>query len=104
MTETIFIALVLCVIEILVIVIASPMAKSSVVLRFLPDDVREAAKDHADPPKHEQMTAHCLLVFFLLSMLAGIIYIGVDGIRSDIGYLQLTLRFIVLLYVMKIFS
>lgn len=27
-----------------------------------------------------------------------------DGIRSDIGYLQLTLRFIVLLYVMKIFD
>ncbi len=104
MTETIFIALVLCAIEILVIVIASPMAKSSVVLRFLPDDVREAAKDHADPPKHKQMIAHCLLAFFLLSMLAGIIYIGVDGIRSDIGYLLLTLRFIVLMYVMKIFD
>ena len=104
MVKTICIALILCVIEILVIVIASPMAKSSVVLRFLPDDVREAANDHVDPPKHKQMIAHCLLVFFLISMLTGIIYIGLDGIRSDIGYLQLTLRFIVLLYVMKIFD
>ncbi len=52
MVKTTFIALILCMIETLVIVIASPMAKSSVVLRFLPEDVREAAKDHTDPPKH----------------------------------------------------
>ncbi len=104
MTKVIFIALILCVIEILVIVIASPMAKSSLVLRFLPEDVREAAKDHVNPPKQKQMIAHCLLAIFLISMLAGIIYVGVDGIRSDIGYLQLTLRFIVFLYVMKIFD
>ncbi|MCR4787063.1 MAG: hypothetical protein K5888_00610 [Lachnospiraceae bacterium] len=104
MVKTVLIALILCVIEILVIVIASPMARSSVVLRFLPEDVREAAKDHVDPPKHKQMIAHCLLAFFLLSMLAGIIYIGMDGIRNDTGFWQLTLRFIVLLYVMKIFD
>ena len=48
MIKAVIIALILCVIEILVIVIASPMAKSSVVLRFLPEDVREAAKDHVD--------------------------------------------------------
>ncbi|MCR4792973.1 MAG: hypothetical protein K5871_09485 [Lachnospiraceae bacterium] len=104
MIKTIFIALILCVIELLVIVIASPMAKSSVVLRFLPEDVREAAKDHTDPPKYKQIIAHCLLAFFLISMLAGIIYIGMDSIRNDVGYLHLALRFIVLLYVMKIFD
>lgn len=48
--------------------------------------------------------AHCLLAFFLISMLAGIIYIGMDGIQNDIGYWRLTLRFIVMLYVMKIFD
>ena len=104
MIKTILIALILCLIEILVIVIASPLAKSSVVLRFLPEDVREAAKNHVDPPKNKQMIAHCLLGIFLISMLAGIIYVGLDGIRNDIGYLQLTLRFIVFLYVMKIFD
>jgi len=104
MIKTVFTALILCVIEILVIVAASPMAKSSVVLRFLPEDVREAAKDHVDPPKHKQMIAHCLLAVFLISMLVGIIYIGMDGIRNDLGYLQLTFRFIVLLYVMKAFD
>ncbi len=65
MIKSIIVALILCVIEILVIVIASPMAKSSLVLRFLPEDVRLAAKDHADPPKHKQVIAHpflCLII------------------------------------------
>ncbi|MBR3636956.1 MAG: hypothetical protein IKN45_03440 [Lachnospiraceae bacterium] len=104
MIKTIIVALILCVIEILVIVIASPMAKSSVVLKFLPEDVRLAAKDHKDPPKHKQMVAHVLLAFFLIAMIAGTIYIGADGIRSNIGYWQLTLRFIVMLYIMKVFD
>lgn len=43
MIKTIIIALVLCLIEILVI--ASPLAKPSLVLRFLPEDVRFAAKN-----------------------------------------------------------
>lgn len=104
MIKAVIIALILCIIEILVIVIASPMAKSSVVLRFLPEDVRETAKDHVDPPKHKQMIAHCLLAFFLLAMFAGVIYIGMDGVQSGIGYGSLTFRFIVMLYVMKIFD
>ena len=37
---TVIVALGLCIIESLVIVIASPMAKPSLVLRFLPEDVR----------------------------------------------------------------
>lgn len=42
MIKTIVVALTICLIEILVIVIASPMAKPSLVLRFLPEDVRLA--------------------------------------------------------------
>ena len=46
----------------LVIVIASPLANPAVVLRFLPEDVREAAKDHQAPPKYKQIIAHILLI------------------------------------------
>lgn len=44
------------------------------------------------------------LVIFLISMLAGIIYLGVDGIRSGYGFWKLTLRFIIMLYIMKAFD
>lgn len=37
-------------------------------------------------------------------MLGGIIWLGIDGIRSGYGFWKLTLRFIVLLCVMKVFD
>ena len=59
-------ATVICIAEFAVIVIASPLAKPSLVLRFLPEDVREVAKNHPEPPLYQQMIAHCLLAVFLL--------------------------------------
>jgi len=97
MIKTIIIALVLCVIEFLVIVIASPMAKPSLVLRFLPKDVRETAKDHPAPPVYKQMIAHVLLAVFLVTMILGVIYIGMNGIRDGLGYWQLTAGAFILL-------
>ncbi len=93
MIKTVIVVLVICMIEFIVIVLASPMAKPSLVLRFLPEDVRVAGKNHPEPPKPKQIIAHILLGVFLLSMLAGIIYLGVDGIRSGYGFWKLTLRF-----------
>ena len=104
MVKVIIIALLLCIIEIFVIVVASPIAKPSVVLKFLPEDVRNAAKDHDEPAKGKQMIAHLLLAIFLIAMVTGIIYIGVDGIRNGCGFWNLTLRFIVMLYIMKAFD
>ncbi len=104
MPLTICVALGLCIIEFLVIVIASPMAKPSLVLRFLPEDVRLKAKDHKEPPKSKQMMAHVLLVIFLASMIGGIVYLGMDGARQGYGFWKLTLRYIVLLYVMKVYD
>ncbi len=104
MIKTIVVALILCLIEILVIVIASPMANPSLVLRFLPKDVQLAAKEHPEPPKSKQLVAHVLLAIFLIAMLGGMIYLGVDGIENGYGFWKLTLRFIVLLYVMKAFD
>lgn len=104
MIKVIITALIICLIEIGVIVVASPMAKPSLVLRFLPEDVREAAKDHPEPPKHKQITAHILLAVFLLSVLAGTIYTGTEGINDGCGFWGLTGRFIVMLYIMKAFD
>ena len=104
MIKTIVVALVLCIIEMLVIVVASPMAKPSLVLKFLPEDVRIAGKNHAEPPKSKQMIAHVLLATFLISMVAGIIYLGIDGMKSGYGFWKLTGRFLLMLYVMKAFD
>ncbi len=104
MIKTIVVAIALFIIEILVIVVASPMAKPSIVLKFLPEDVRIAGKDHAEPPKGKQMIAHLLLAVFLAAMLGGIVYLGVDGLRNGYGFWKLTARFILMLYIMKVFD
>ena len=75
MIKTVIVALVICLIEFIVIVSASPMAKPSLVLRFLPEDVRIAGKDHPEPPKPKQIIAHILLGVFLISMLTAAIFL-----------------------------
>ena len=104
MTKTIVTALILCLLELTVIVIASPLAKPSLVLRFLPEDVRLAAKDHPEPSKRKQLTAHILLAGFLIAMLAGIVFLGIDGLENGYDFWKLTLRFVMLLYIMKAFD
>ncbi len=86
------------------IVIASPMANPAVVLRFLPEDVREDAKDHQAPPKYKQIIAHILLAVFIIALFSGVIFVGVLGIKNHVGYWKLAARFIVMLYVMKAFD
>lgn len=51
MIKTVIVSLIMCLVEFFVIVAASPMAKPAIVLRFLPEDIREAAKDHPEPAK-----------------------------------------------------
>lgn len=104
MLTTIMTALILCAVEFLTILLASPMAKPGLVLRFLPEDIREAAKDHPEPPKWKQMTAHILLGLFLLAFLGGIAFLGLDGLKRGYGFRKLTLRFVATLYIVKLFD
>lgn len=104
MLTTLITSLILCAVEFLTIVLASPMAKPSLILHFLPEDIRAAAKDHPEPPKWKQMIAHILLAVFLLAFLGGIVFLGVDGLKHGYGFWKLTLRFILALYIIKLFD
>lgn len=97
-------ALVLCVLEITALVVASLMMKPSFLLSFLPEDVRIAAKDHPEPPKSKQILAYLIFAIFMIAMIGGIIFVGMDGIRSGCGFWKLTLRFMVVLYINKAFD
>ncbi|MBQ7433056.1 MAG: hypothetical protein IJV50_06315 [Lachnospiraceae bacterium] len=104
MLTTVVTAAIMCIVEFLVIVTVSPLAKPSLVLRFLPEDIREAAKDHPEPSKYRQMIAHGLLGIFLLVFIGGIVFLGFDGLKNGYGFWRLTLRFIVTLYIVKLFD
>lgn len=104
MLLTVIVALVLCVIEITALVVASPMMKPAFLLSFLPEDVRIAAKDHPEPPKSKWILAYLIFAVFIIAMIGGIIYVGIDGIRNGCGFWKLTLRFMVMLYINKAFD
>ena len=104
MRTTLLASLVLALTELAVIVIASPLARPSLVLRFLPEDIREAAKDHPAPPKWKQYTAHLLLVLFVLVWLGGFIIIGANGVKQGCGFGQLWFRYMVSLELIKLFD
>ena len=104
MKTTIIVSLCLCAIEFLTIVIASPLAKPSLVLGFLPEDIREAAKDHPEPPMWKQMIAHCMFAAFIVAFVGGIVYLGVDGLRRGYGFWKLYGRFVLALFICKAFD
>ena len=79
MLLAVIVALVLCVLEITALVVASPMMKPAFLLSFLPEDVRLAAKDHPEPPKSKQILAYVIFAVFIIAMIGGIIFIGMDG-------------------------
>ena len=103
MKTTIIVSLCLCAIEFLTIVIESPLAKPSLVLGFLPEDIREAAKDHPEPPMWKQMIAHCMFAVFIVAFVGGIVYLGVDGLRRGYGFWKLYGRFVLALFICKVF-
>ena len=104
MKTTLLVSLLLCAIEFLTIVTASPMAKPSIILSFLPEDVREKAKDHEEPLLYKQMIAHILLGIMVLCFLGGIFYLGIDGMKKGYGLWRLAGRFLLSLYLLKIFD
>ena len=104
MLLTVIVALILCVLEITALVVARPMMKPAFMLGFLPKDVRLAAKDHPEPPKSKQILAYVIFAVFIIAMIGGIIFVGMDGVRSGCGFWELTLRFLVVLYINKAFD
>ena len=90
MLEVVLVALGLCLLEMGVIVMASPLAKPALVLRFLPEDVRLAAQGHPEPPLWKQLIAHAHLAGLLVAMLAGVFYVGREGLRDGCGFWGLT--------------
>ena len=104
MGNTILVSLLLALTEFIVIVLVSPLARPSLVLRFLPEDIREAAKGHPEPPKWKQCIAHLLAAVFALAWLGGSIWLGADGLRQGCGFWQLWLRYTVMLELIKLFD
>ena len=104
MTVTIVTAICLCVVEFIVIILAAPMAKPGIILGFLPEDIREKAKNHPEPPKYKQIIAYILFIIFITSFIGAIVCLGIDGLKNGYDYWRLAGRFLLVLYINKAFD
>ena len=74
------------------------------ILGFLPEDIREKAKNHPEPPKHKQIIAYILFIIFIADFIGGIVFLGIDGLKNDYDYWRLAGRFLFVLYINKAFD
>lgn len=104
MAVTIATAIGLCIIEFLIILLVAPMAKPSLILRFLPEDIREKAKAHPEPPRYKQIMAHILSIIFIAAFIGAIVFLGMDGLKKGYGYWRLAGRLIIAIYINKAYD
>lgn len=104
MLTTIAVTAMICILSLALILVIPPFSSTKLFMRFLPQDVREAAKDHTDPPRGKRIFGYALTLMFAVCYIAAWIYLGKDGIRREYGFLQLFGRYLLFMYGYKIFD
>ncbi len=73
-------------------------------MSFLPGDVREAAKDHPDPPAGRRFAGYLLTAAAAGIYLAALRFLGADGLRHGYGFWLLFGRYMLFFYGYKLFD
>ena len=79
-------------------------AKTGLFMRFLPGDIREAAREHPDPTIGKQIIGYLLTAAAAGTYLGAIRFLGTDGIRCGYNFWLLAGRYMLFLYGYKLFD
>ena len=93
-----------CFLSLVFILVIPRFASAKVLLRFLPRDIREAAKGHPDPPFGKRMIGYLLTALAAAGYAGVIFFLGADGIRRGYGFWLLFGRYMLFLYGYKLFD
>ena len=104
MITTLLCLVYVCALSLFYILVIPPLASTKLFLRFLPRDVREAAKDHPDPPRARRVLGWLLTAVFAVAYLGALVFIGYDGARCGNGFWLLFGRYLLFFYGYKIFD
>jgi hypothetical protein len=86
MIVTLIVLAYICALSLFFILVIPPLAPTKLFMRFLPQDIREAAKDHPDPPKERRILGYLLTAVFSVAYLGALVFIGYAGLRFGYGY------------------
>ena len=85
MINTLLCLVYVCALSLFYILVIPPLASTKLFLRFLPRDVREAAKDHPDPPRARRGLGWLLTAVLAVADLGAQVVIGYAGARCGSG-------------------
>ena len=104
MITTLFALAYVCALSLFFILVIPPLAPTRLFMRFLPRDIREAAKDHPDPPRERRILGYLLTAVVAISYVGGIVLVGADALRRGGGYWPIFGRYLLFMYGYKIFD
>lgn len=104
MLEALAVTGILCLCSLGVILVIPFFARTRYLMAFLPRDVREAAKDHPDPPPGKRVIGYLLVLAFAAVFAGGYVFLGADGLRRGYGFGRLFVQFMIVLYGYKLFD
>jgi len=104
MTTTLFALAAVCLLSLAFILIIPHFAATKVLMSFLPQDIREAAKAHIDPPVGRQVIGYLLTALAAAGYVGLLFFLGADGLRRGYGFWLLFGRYMLFLYGYKMFD
>ena len=104
MITTLTVLAVICTLSLGFILVIPSFAATKAFMSFLPVDIREAAKDHPDPPAGRRMIGYLLTIVAMGIYLAAIWFLGADGLRRGYGFWLLFGRYMLFFYGYKLFD
>ena len=93
-----------CLLSLAFILIIPHFAATKVLMSFLPQDIREAAKAHPDPPLGRQIIGYLMTALAAAGYVGLLFFLGADGLRRGYGFWLLFGRFMLFLYGYKLFD
>ena len=79
-------------------------ASTGMLMRFLPQDIREAAKGHSDPPVGRRRFGYLITALALAGYIGVLCFLGADGLRRGYGFWLLFGRYMLFMYGYKLFD
>ncbi len=104
MTVTILLTVIMCVLLFLMIWSAAFFLPWKRLMDFFPEDIKEKAIDHKPPFKGAPIIGWICMILCMLGFLGVIAYGGFDGVMRNYTFGQFLLRFLVILFGVKIFD
>ena len=102
MITTLLVLTVVCLLSLAFILVIPPFAPVKLFMRFLPRDIRDAAKQHPDPSAGKRRIAYLITGAALAGYLG--VFLGDDGLRRGYGFWLLFGRFMLFMYGYKLFD